>query len=162
LAELFELLPTLNKESARGATLVICSHVDLLLERILLAFMLDGAESKRLVGGFNAPLGTMASRANAARALALISAREFEEMETLRKVRNEFAHTVHCSFSESKVMALCRKLTMAAEKISESDESDATKSRAAFVTSGVSLIANLINREAYVIRHRLLSKDWPT
>ena len=35
LVELFELLPTLNKESARGATLVICSHIDLLLERIL-------------------------------------------------------------------------------------------------------------------------------
>jgi mannitol operon repressor len=98
LEEFSRFLPELNKESDRGRVLISCSYLDELMRRILLAFLIDRDTSPRLVDGFNAPLGTFSTRTAAAYALGLISEQEFNECETLRRIRNRFAHDVHASF----------------------------------------------------------------
>jgi mannitol operon repressor len=74
--------------------------------------------------GFNAPLGTLSTRASAALALGLIREREFKEVDTLRRVRNRFAHNVHISFDSQDVDALCRNLTLSARS-GDSSKDDA-------------------------------------
>lgn len=60
-----------------------------------------------LVEGFNAPLGTFSSRIKAAYALGLLTKDQFLDLERLRKIRNEFAHTwKSVSLSKQKVAAL--------------------------------------------------------
>jgi mannitol operon repressor len=83
-------LPVLNKESERGAVLTACSFIDELLRRTLLAYLIEGKVSKTLIDGFNAPLGTFAAGTAAALVLGLISEQEFEECNTLRKIRLQF------------------------------------------------------------------------
>ena len=52
--------------------MIVCSYLDELLLRILLAFLIERDGTKRLVEGFNAPLGTLSTRSAAAYALGLI------------------------------------------------------------------------------------------
>src|ERR1700730_7129354 len=98
LAEFSAFLPELKKETDRGMVLIATSFIDELVRRTLLAFLLESDTSSSLVEGFNAPLGSLATRCAAAFALGLISERELQEADTLRKIRNQFAHHVHVSF----------------------------------------------------------------
>jgi mannitol operon repressor len=62
--------------------------------------LLDGERAKSLLEGFNAPLGSFSTRIASAAAMGLISDREANEADRLRKVRNLFAHQVHVSFED--------------------------------------------------------------
>lgn len=157
LKDFLEFIPALNRESERGAVLISCSFLDALMGRILLACFVDRERTKRLLEGFNAPLGTFSTRVSAAYALALISEREFKECETLRRIRNRFAHDVHASFDDQDLRSLTEALTMAAPD----HETAQGTGRARFTTSAIMLILNLTNRPAYVARERRQPKDWP-
>jgi mannitol operon repressor len=113
LAEFSCFLPELNKESDRGRVMVSYSFLDELMRRILLAFFIDRESSQQLLDGFNARLGTFSTRTAAAYTLGLISQAEFKACETLRRVRNRFAHDVHASFDQQDIRDLCRNLTKA-------------------------------------------------
>lgn len=157
LKEFSAFLPELNRESDRGLALVATSFIDELFRRTLLAFLVEGDTSASLVEGFNAPLGSFATRSAAAFALGLISERERKEADTLRKVRNRFAHHVHVSFEDSSIRDLCMNLQMAAQ-----DYGDVVVgSRGRFSSSSVSLIMNLTNRPHYVSQQRRRFGDWP-
>jgi hypothetical protein len=84
LTEFAAFLPELNKETDRGMVLIATSFIDELMRRILLAFFVEGETSSSLVEGFNAPLGSLATRSAAAFALGLISEQELKEADTLR------------------------------------------------------------------------------
>lgn len=157
LKEFSEFLPELNKESDRGCVMVACSFLDELLRKILLAFFVDVDTSGKLVEGFNAPLGTISTRAAAAYALALISEQEFVEIETLRRVRNRFAHAVHISFDAQDIGDLCRNLTFSAR----GSERERQSSRGLYTTSAAALILHLTNRPVYVAQRRLKVTKWP-
>ncbi len=119
---------------------------------------IEGDAAKRLVEGFNAPLGTFSTRNTAAFSLGLISEREFKEIEILRRIRNRFAHHVHASFETQETHDLCFNLKMAAQ-----DYGDVTvNARGRFTTAATALILNLTNRLFYVARKRLKSDAWPT
>ena len=147
------LLPELNKESERGQVLVVCSYLDELLRRVLLAFFQIGPTSDRLVTGFNAPLGTLSTRVKAAYALGLISEREFKECETLRRIRNHFAHEIHMSFADQSIRSLCDNLTMAARPTNNA--------RHLYATAATSLLLKLNNRPHYVAQTRRGPQQWP-
>ncbi len=137
--------------------LIVCSYLDELLLRILLAFLIERDGTKRLVEGFNAPLGTLSTRSAAAYALGLISDQEFKECEKLRRIRNRFAHDVHASFDAQDIRDLAHTLTLAAQ-----DYSDVVvDARGRYTTAAVALIMNLTNRPAYVSKKRRLPEDWP-
>ena len=157
LAEFSAFLPELNKESDRGLVMIAMSFVDELMRRTLLAFLLEGDTSSSLVEGFNAPLGSLATRCAAAFALGLISERELKEADTLRKIRNQFAHHVHVSFENQSIGNLCKNLTMAAEEYG----SVTVGARGRFTTAAVALILHLTNRPHYVSRQRRQFSEWP-
>jgi hypothetical protein len=63
---------------------------------------------------FNAPLGSFSARSVAAYSLGLISEKD-SECDRLRKVRNEFAHSVHKTFDDQKIKDICANLAFAAK-----------------------------------------------
>lgn len=105
----------LNAESPRGAVLTAAAILDSLLEELLRAFLAPGTGGKKLLDGFNAPFGTFSSKIAAAHALGLINTVEFQDLELIRKIRNEFAHEIHVSFKSTSVLDLCEKLRSSPE-----------------------------------------------
>jgi DNA-binding MltR family transcriptional regulator len=157
LGEFTAFLEVLNKESDRGAVLISVSMLDGLLERVLLAFCLETKESRRLISeGFNAPLSSFSARSVAAYSLGLISEREYNECDRLRKIRNGFAHNVHQSFDDQKMKDICAKLTFAAV----GPPNAPVNAKGQYTTAAVGLILGLTNRPHYVARQRLKYGDW--
>src|SRR5688572_8846857 len=91
------LLATLeesNKESDRGFVLVVTSFLDRLLGDMLGSFMIDNAGARALLLGFNSPLGTLSTKIAACHALGLVTDDEVSQCDTIRRIRNEFAHEI--------------------------------------------------------------------
>ena len=157
LKEFAPFLDDLNRESERGAVLISVSYLERQLKEIVSAFLCEGEASAHLLEGFNAPLGTLAARAAAAAALGLISGREYREVETIRKIRNQFAHDHRTRFSDQDIVDRCRNLAFSAK-----DYGDVVAdSRGQFTTAVVALILNLTNRSHYVSEKCLKFQDWP-
>ena len=158
LKEFAPFLDDLNRESERGAVLISVSYLERQLKQIVLALLCEGDTSVRLLEGFNAPLGTLAARSAAAAALGLISEQEHRELETIRKIRNQFAHDHRMSFSDQNIVDRCRNLSFAAK-----DYGDVVlDSRGKFTTAVVALILYLTNRSHYVSKKRLTFGNWPS
>ena len=107
--------------------------------------------------GFNAPIGTFSARILAAFALGIISEREYRECSTLRKIRNQFAHSLTVSFETQSVADMCKNLTFAIP----SHDGSPTYARGQFTSASVALILNFVNRAHYVSSDRLSTKKWP-
>lgn len=101
------LTRSLSDLDDRGLVLSLAAFAEEALGELLRAFMMPSDATKQLVEGFNAPLGTFSSRIKAAYALGLLTEDQFLDLERLRKIRNEFAHSWKpVSFSKQKVAAL--------------------------------------------------------
>lgn len=81
-----------RKHDDRGLALALAAFAEDTLGRLLLIYLIDGKQAKNLVEGFNAPLGTLATRVKAAYAMGLLTPEQYEDLEIARKIRNEFAH----------------------------------------------------------------------
>ena len=157
LKEFGPFLDDLNRESERGVVLISASYLERQLKEIISALLCEGDASTRLLEGFNAPLDTLGARAAAAAALGLISGQEYRELETIRKIRNEFAHDHRTSFADQDIADRCRNLTFSAK-----DYGDVVVgSRGQFTTAAVAFIMNLTNRSHYVSEKRLKFENWP-
>ena len=157
LREFIAFLDILNKESERGAVLVAAAMIDDLLGRCIKSFLVEDEEVDRLLVGFNAPLGTLSARTLAALAFGILSKDEYEECERLRKIRNVFAHNIHSSFVEQRLIDLCANLEMSAK-----DYDDVrVGARGQYSTSAISIILNLNNRPHYATGRRMKFNGWP-
>lgn len=106
-----EFREALESESERGSVLVACSWLDHLLEEMLSAWFPNKKAGKKLTEGFNSPLGTFSARVNSCYAIGLIAESEYRQLELLRKIRNEFAHSFsHMSFENKRVEDRVRTL----------------------------------------------------
>lgn len=104
-------LKEFQAETDRGAVLVGAALLDARLERLLLSHMLPGKVANDLVKGGNAPLGTFSARINATYAFGLITTAERQDLNLIRGIRNEFAHSEHgLTFSDQKIVGLCSSL----------------------------------------------------
>ena len=111
LDQLGEFLKYFNKESDRGAALLASALLEERLYEIILAFFCSNSTSKEILNGYNAPLGSFASRINMAYALALVQRNEFNELHSIRKIRNEFAHDWReKDFNHEIIKPLCEGL----------------------------------------------------
>ena len=155
--EMAPFLDDLSRESERGTVLISVSYLERQLKEIVSAFLCEGDPSARLLDGFNAPLGTFAARAAAAAALGLISEREYRDLETIRKIRNQFAHDHRVSFSDQSIVDLCGNLSFSTKNIGRL----VALPLGQFNTAAVALILNLTNRAHYVSKKRLKFEDWP-
>ena len=156
LKEFMKLLAVARNESERGTVLVHASMLDNLLRHSIEAFLIEHRNVEKLTAGFNAPIGTFSARTLLAYALGVISQREYEELERIRKIRNEFAHSIDTSFNDPSVASRCNLLTYSAE-----DYGDVrVGSRGKFVTAAAGLILALVNRPHYVRQRRLTMQEW--
>ena len=76
----------------RGLVLSLAAFAEDALGSLLREFMVPSEATKLLLDGFNAPLGTFSARIKACLALGLIAKDQYNDLERLRKIRNEFAH----------------------------------------------------------------------
>lgn len=153
IRDMYELSNLLNDESSRGSVLVSCSYLDEQLRKIIESFLIKNTEKSILLEGFNAPIGTFSARIKLAHCLGLISNRERDDCNTLRKVRNEFAHNHQASFEDQKIIDLCNNLY-------HSVQDDDFEASAQFTTGAVGLITSLLNRAYYVSQEQLKRKKW--
>jgi hypothetical protein len=81
-----------RKQDDRVLALSLAAFSEDTLGRLLLIYLKEGKQSKELVEGFNAPLGTLSTRIKAAYAIGLLTREQYEDLEITRKIRNAFAH----------------------------------------------------------------------
>ena len=102
---------SLHDLDERGLVLSLAAFAEDALGQLLAAFMLATEATDQLLEGFNAPLGTFSSRIKAAYALGLIAKDQSDDLERLRKIRNEFAHSWRpITFANPKIAAHIRAL----------------------------------------------------
>ena len=96
ISKLFsQLAPILITESDRGAVLIGTAHVDERLKDLfdsLMPAQMPKADRKNLLR-FSGALGSFGSRIEIAYATRLINQNLYDSLNTLRKVRNDAAHT---------------------------------------------------------------------
>ena len=86
----------LMEESDRGCVLVAAAILENCLEELFRNIFTRNKVSKKLqdsIFDFNNPLSTFSSKIKLAYSLGHISRQLFEDLETIRKIRNKFAHT---------------------------------------------------------------------
>lgn len=151
-------LASFNKESDRGAALVIASMLDERLEQILSASLIKSSATKDLITGFNAPLGTFSARASAAAALGLIQENEFQEITLIRKIRNEFGHGWEpLTFESENVARYARKLPWCGPAELEATSNN----RMRFDFAVAILLSDLMWRVRLVSAERRTHRQWP-
>lgn len=147
LQPLAQYIAQLSEESARGSVLISTGFLEEQLKNILMSFFVQDANPKDLVEGANVPLGSFSSRVAACYALALISQIERDDLTTLRKVRNEFAHRMDASFENRSIIDRCRNLHHRARDREDTGHGPVVlDARIQFQTAAAGLIINLYNR----------------
>ncbi|MBR1267227.1 hypothetical protein JQ629_06870 [Bradyrhizobium sp. AUGA SZCCT0222] len=94
----------LGQLDERGLILALAAFAEEALGDLIEAFLISGDPAKRLLEGFNAPLGTFSARIMMAYSLGLVTKRQRADLDRLRRIRNEFAHNWEpTSFSDRKI-----------------------------------------------------------
>jgi mannitol operon repressor len=157
--EINAFLHELEIETNRGAALLGAAMIDDSLRGIIAAYLIDRKTIvDELLTNANAPLQAFSARSKLVYCLGLISRAEYFNIDTIRDIRNKFAHKVHgLSFGDKKVADLCRKL-----KYHKSTEGiiNIPTPRHAFMLATAIIVANL---EQVKVSHRPLKKehdDW--
>lgn len=103
---------TLSKETDRGCALFASSYLEKALsDLIYCALAYDKDIEKDLFSG-TSPLATFSSRIKIAYYLGKISKIERRDLELIRKIRNEFAHSVDpIDFETHKINSQCGELS---------------------------------------------------
>jgi DNA-binding MltR family transcriptional regulator len=93
----------ISNQSDRATALVCCSMLDSQLQILLKNFLVDDDKVNEDLFNNNMPLSTFSSKINFAYYLGLISSDERNNLNTLRKIRNVFAHQLEVfSFDNSQ------------------------------------------------------------
>lgn len=140
----------MHRESDRGAVLSIAAALEDRLKEIILLFLRDSKSSTKLLDGFNAPIGTFSSKILMSHALGLITDKEYKELETLRKLRNKFAHTwENLNFESSDIKTII--FTLPVLGLSSEMKSN---SRARFNNWAGVFLARLLWRDQFAIQDK--------
>lgn len=117
----YELFRDMADESPRGMVLIIAAELDRMLGLAIKHLLIDGAGLKELDKDNQGPISTFSSKINLAHALGIISEREYRDLHLIRKVRNDFAHSVSASLFDHSTKARINELSMSS-KVAEPDE----------------------------------------
>ncbi|MEZ8821139.1 hypothetical protein AB4562_18660 [Vibrio sp. 10N.222.54.A1] len=88
-----EMINILQGESDRGAVLIAASTLELALEELLKARLVDSPNRKDVIFEHNGPLGTFSSKIQLSYRIGLISKQQMLMFNTFREIRNIFAHS---------------------------------------------------------------------
>jgi DNA-binding MltR family transcriptional regulator len=96
------------------------------------------------------PLGTFSSRIGLAYLVGRISKTVYENLETIRKIRNDFAHTRDdLQFSCQGISDRCKNLYLKGLKGADGAATEFNP-RNAFVATGIGILSTLIHNYGYV------------
>lgn len=151
ILKLATFLSVFYEESDRGAVMMAGSILDEALSGMISSFLIDDAESKKLVEGFNAPLGTFSSRILAAYSLGLIEKHEFIEVEAIRKIRNIYGH------SWDGIDLTHPKIVGQLDKLPYRKEAD----RVRLNNTVANLLGDWLWRESYIKKEKRQARNWP-
>ena len=100
------------RESDRGAALVVAAMLDDTLGRLLeKRLQRPLSQGQSLLEGYQAPLGSLAARIDAALGVELISRSMARDLHLIRKIRNDFAHEPRGrSFESEEIRSRVREL----------------------------------------------------
>lgn len=106
------LARSLDDLDDRGLVLSLSAFAEDALGSLLKAYLIPSEATTQLLEGFNAPLGTLSARIKGAYAMGLITKSQFSDLERLRKIRNDFAHTWKpVSLAQPKLAALAQAMS---------------------------------------------------
>lgn len=99
-----KLVILLNKESDRGCCLLSVSFLDNELKLLLEDKLVGSAKQKKEILGFNGALGTFSSRIQLSYSIGLISKQITDDINIIRKIRNDFGHNYeYIDFETEKI-----------------------------------------------------------
>jgi DNA-binding MltR family transcriptional regulator len=175
-------LAALNEEKDFPCVLVATTFLDDALGAFLVARFADASEAETLVnrkGGMGGPLATFATRIVAAYCMGLISLGAFNDLNTIREIRNLFAHPEHpldfgtkeipiaypqqlVNFGTDEVRKLCEQLTLPKSSLVGEQELQeyfhTPRQRFAMVVNW--LFADIMTRRRNLERLPLMKDDW--
>ena len=132
--EFVKLRREMLKESDRGLALYATAHIDNELENILRNILVGSNQHLNELFSFNGPLGTFSSKIKLSYSLGLISKVTMNDINILRKIRNEFAHSNQpLSFETKKNKNLCNSL-----QLNVQPENSSSRIKFMNVVSGIS------------------------
>lgn len=82
-----KFLKELQDETDRGASILVVSMLDEKLKTVIYDFFIVCKQTKDILDGYNAPIGTFRSRLNLAYSLGLISDSEYQDCNIIRQIR---------------------------------------------------------------------------
>ena len=109
--EVMEFRAGLRGETDRGCALMAAAFLDDQLGRLLRSVLVDDAKAVDELVGPSGALGAFSSRIEACYALGLLPPLARRDLHLIRKVRNEFAHTLSPrTFEEPSIASRCSEL----------------------------------------------------
>ena len=160
LTPLTNFLSVSSNETDRGKVLVATSQIDGMLEDILRAFLMDSVPTDQLFAGPNAPLSSLFNKANLAKSLGLIDDNEHQAISIMRKIRNDFAHSVHANFDNPRTSDQVANLTFGLKSLVDQSDPIIESPKTRFSMSAVSIISSLYNRAHFVSRQKRTASEW--
>lgn len=143
-------------ESARGAALVAAAMLDLNLEDLLRACLIDDpAEVEYLLG---TSIQSYGSRIRLSYALGLISEDESNDLHIVKTVRNYFAHNLHVTFEAAEVKSQVAQLRLLRRLVPDADQ---LSPRRQLEQTACMLSVLLVRRVAEVAERRCLRHPEP-
>jgi hypothetical protein len=139
---------------SRGLVLICATTLEELLKRCIEAHLVEHRDVKNLTNGFNAPIAGFANRILFAFAVGLISKQEYDDLTRLRKIRNEFAHSIDASFQSPNVVSHCESIK--GVRTAHQDDSP----RGKFVLNAIFMVAVLEGRITEASEQRLFHREW--
>lgn len=138
-----ELLKEQKHGSDRALVLVAVTMVDDLLQRLLHLSMIEDADKNELFSGDGAPLGAFSKKIKVAYSLGLLTKIEKECCDTLRRMRNEMAHTLGANLSSASMQSRTKSIYEKAYNKSPDLSADVRNN---FIVASQSMIIALLSR----------------
>lgn len=138
----------LTKESDRGCALFAAAYLDKALGDLLKSILVKHKKLDEEMFGSQSPAGSFSSRIKLAYYLGKIAPSERRDLDTIRSIRNEFAHHAELlSFEDQSIRDRCGNLT---HNWRETEASAKTKFNAAVSALMIRLVGERITATAAV------------
>ena len=154
--DLASFVSELQQESDRGLPLVGAALIDELLQETLRSFFIEGGTSDRLLDEATDPCPRSLPIEDVLCTRPDRRLRAHNEIETIRKIRNEFAHAKHGkSFNDDRIRSFCSNLRSNMPRGFQTEDP-----RFSFLSAVVAVVLRLYYRPKWVAIERRQPKDW--
>ena len=135
IVNLNKFMNTVRNWDDRAVVLAVASFAEEALGEFLLAYFIDCDQTRALLNGFGAPLGTFSARIKFGFAIGVLNREQHDDLDIARRVRNKFAHnwqgiTVEDDSVRDLVKGMfCHKIGLGGRLVPGMEKSDTTRDR---------------------------------